>query len=283
MDFIQDVLKKAKEERMADPRIIPWEQPNSENWNVRERPKDQYDSFGRWPKIPSDMLADVQRVLENIHLAGNGKAPQVIGFTSAVPKEGTSTIVAASAFLAAGRQNRHNETVSSEMSRESARETELNGRKCGTLLIDAQVRHPSLHKKFGVPNKLGLIDLFAYNISLNSVVKNVSASNLKLITVGGEREPGSLLDTEKFGSLIEEVKQQFEFVFIDIPSLLHDAQGVTISKLCDAVVLVIRAGQTRWQVLQEAQELLPKANVNLLGGILNRRRYPIPESIYRKL
>ena len=73
------------------------------------------------------------------------------------------------------------------------------------------------------------------------------------------------------------------FIFIDIPPLLEYAEGITLSKLCDGVVLNVKSGSTRWESVQEAKGLLEKANVNILGTILNRRKSYVPDWVSKYL
>ena len=321
MDFIHDVLRKAKEEGKIDPRLLPWEVSSSEvdaakkDANIehgspskkakkeegkikpRLRPRKvthsevdvekkdaniEHDSPYPLLKIPSEMLDEVKRIVENIRSAAKDKKLQVIGFTSAVPKEGTSTLLSIVSLMIAESQRLNNGAAREKNITKNTIKAQPKKKKEGTLLIDAQLTNPSLHKKFGVSSEVGLIDLLADEldwssdgkISLNSVVRNISTSNLKLLPVGQKSwKPTSQIDTDVFKSILAKAKRQFELVFLDIPSLLHCAEGITISKLCDGVVLVIQAGQTRWHVLEEAKHLLEEGKVNILGGVLNRRKH----------
>ncbi len=120
--------------------------------------------------------------------------------------------------------------------------------------------------------------------SHEGVIKNTSNSDLKLLAageIGGEVLAD--VDPGKFKSFLDLVKTKFEFIFLDIPPLLHYAEGITLSKLCDGVILVVRAGQTRLEVVEEAKRALENAHVNVLGTILNRREFYIPERLYRLL
>ena len=79
------------------------------------------------------------------------------------------------------------------------------------------------------------------------------------------------------------LKNQFEFVFLDLPPYLHSTHSKLLTRLCDGVVLVVQAGRTRWQTVAETRRLLEKANIPILGGVLNRREFSIPELFYRML
>lgn len=230
---------------------------------------------------------DIQSVVTNLRMTTKAKRLQIIGVTSAVPGEGTSTITASMSMLIAAHSNR---------------------RKPGTLLIDAQLRHPSLHKIFGLANDSGLFELLHNGVAAQAffrkavgstrsragklqngvtapaIFKNTSASTLKIITIGqGWQMPLAQIDPEKFRRFLTRAKSKFEFVLIDIPPILSHADGIVLSKLCDGVVLVVHASQTRREAVTEAKRLLQRAQVNIVGGILNRRQFFIPSWLYRTL
>ena len=76
---------------------------------------------------------------------------------------------------------------------------------------------------------------------------------------------------EKLKSYLDILKTKIEFILLDIPPLLQYSEGIALSKLCDGIILVIEAGETRWEIVQQANRLLEKAHVNLIGGVLNRK------------
>jgi Mrp family chromosome partitioning ATPase len=135
-----------------------------------------------------------------------------------------------------------------------------------------------------MPLEGGLGELLTDEILPPAAIKNISASDLKLITAGQKRwNPLAPIDFEKFKSLLSYVKPYFEFVILDIPPVLRFAEGIALSKQCDGLILVVRANQTRWEIVAEAKRLLEKSGVNILGAVLNRRKFYIPEKIYRRL
>jgi Mrp family chromosome partitioning ATPase len=105
-----------------------------------------------------------------------------------------------------------------------------------------------------------------------------------LITAGQKRwNPLAPIDFEKFKSLLSYVKPHFAFVVLDIPPVLRFAEAIALSRQCEGLILVVRANQTRWEIVAEAKRLLEKSGVNILGAVLNRRKFYIPEKIYQKL
>lgn len=242
-------------------------------------------------KLPDEVheaFNDIQRVIENVRLAVKGNGGQVIGIAGAVPNEGTSTLATTISLMmagnAGGNSNSQVEPVVIANREKNSFLEKPRHRPHGVLLIDGQLRRPSLHKIFGLQIEGGLGEFLSGENSLGVFIKNISTSNLKLVTAGQRwKIPLTLFEIEKFKILLDHIKSDFEFVFLDIPPLLHSTEGVTLSKLCDGLILVIRAHHTRWEVVNEARRLLEKSKVNILGAVLNRRKFYIPESLYRKL
>jgi Mrp family chromosome partitioning ATPase len=75
----------------------------------------------------------------------------------------------------------------------------------------------------------------------------------------------------------------FDFVVLDLPDLSSSRAAAQVAALCDGALLVVGANKTRWQVAMHAKERLLEARVNLLGAVINRREYPIPQWLYRTL
>lgn len=204
---------------------------------------------------------DVQRVVAGLQLATAEKQLHIIGITSAAPREGTSTIAASMATLMAANSTR---------------------REQAALLVDAQLRHPSLHKIFGVANDAGLFELLHGGASAETVFRNTPASSLQIITVGqGWQTPLAQINAERFRHFLSEAKSRFEFVLVDLPPVLYHADSVILSRLCDGVVLVVQASQTRREVAAEAKHLLQKAGANIVGAVLNRRKFFISPRLQR--
>lgn len=278
MDFIHEVLKKTHEEGKIDARLLPWLESKALPDETEKNELFEHGTSSKNSQVADKILDDIKRFVENIRSMAAANALQVIGFTSAVPNEGTSTILSTASQMAAGQQQKA-----------SPKKDGTNGQKAnkrrnqGILTIDAQFRHPSLHKIIGASQQIGLIDFLNRNISAGDVIGHTSNANLKLICAGETSwDPSVQLNVEKFAALLERTKQQFEFIFIDIPQPLLYAEGVVISRLCQGVVFVVRAGQTKWEVVKEAMHILESAGVNILGGVLNRID-PIPDRIQRSL
>ncbi len=78
-------------------------------------------------------------------------------------------------------------------------------------------------------------------------------------------------------------KKEYEFVVMDIPSVFDDTRVATLSKIADEVILVVEAERERWEVVRSAKSILVEANANLVGIILNKRNFYIPNWLYKTL
>ncbi len=280
MALIQDVLKKAREEGKIDSGILPWDLSTTDTI-VREVSKKEHKiergSLALPFNVSEEYLNDILRVIENMQIVAKEEGVRVIGIASAVPSQGTSALAAIISFLTAAKGIEQVDASSDGNSKSIEN-------RSAVLLVDAQLRHPTLHNIFKVTHKPGLVEVLSGKCSQDGVIKNTSNSDLKLLAAG-EIGGGVLADVDpgKFKSFLDLVKTEFEFIFLDIPPLLHYAEGITLSKLCDGVILVVRAGQTRLEVVEEAKRSLKNAHVNVLGTILNRREFYIPERLYKLL
>jgi len=135
-----------------------------------------------------------------------------------------------------------------------------------------------------MPNEAGLGELLDEEFTLRDVVKEVESSNLRLITAGGKNDfRFAKAHFNRLKLILEKSRDQDEFVFLDLPSILQHAEGITLGKLCDGVILVVCAEETSLELVQETKRLLEDVNVPLMGSVLNRQKNYIPEWVYRLL
>jgi capsular exopolysaccharide synthesis family protein len=152
------------------------------------------------------------------------------------------------------------------------------------LLVDANLHQPSLHKLFGLDVEDGLAEVIEYQSEWPKSVKSVSSAALQVLTAGKTRlNPADLLGSETFRSLVKEWRSQFDYVIFDSPPVLPFVEALSLAAVSDGVVLVVRAGQTRWEVAQNAKRRLISAHANILGVALNRRKGNIAEGLYKPL
>jgi uncharacterized protein involved in exopolysaccharide biosynthesis/Mrp family chromosome partitioning ATPase len=154
------------------------------------------------------------------------------------------------------------------------------------LLADANSRNPKAHRVF---NKQ-LNPEFAEDIKPQSnrdkdAVFSLASENIYALRNDEETQSKALciVQSDKFSQLINEVKQDYSYIVLDLPAALLSCSSIKLAGLCDKVILVAEAGRTRWEVLQRTTAQLQRQKANLMGVILNKRRYPIPKWVYRSL
>lgn len=151
-------------------------------------------------------------------------------------------------------------------------------------VVDANFQTPSLHTYFGVDNLKGLAEATVESGPIQSFAQQIPEPDLWLIPSGNAaaqlRFPAM---ADGLRVRIEELRETFKYVVIHSGPLRLETSAMLLSRWTDGVVLVVEANATRRDAARRAKEMLDRANVNLLGVILNNRTFPIPDAIYRRL
>lgn len=154
-------------------------------------------------------------------------------------------------------------------------------------VVDGNLRSPALHEQFGVSNHHGLSDLMRQGGAISSYVQRLEGTrNLWLLSCGSQTGPegaGVLLSLEALRARMQELRAGFEYVVIDAPALSQYGDAVVLGQAADGVALVIAEQNTRKESARHAVEELNKANVRVLGAVLNKRTFPIPQKLYDRL
>ncbi len=151
-------------------------------------------------------------------------------------------------------------------------------------VVDANLRTPSLHEYFGVDNLRGLREAVIQPGAIRNLALTLKPSNLCLIPSGARvSDPHTVLASDRLRSLITELRSEFDHVLVDAPPVALYADAIVLGKLTDGVILVVGANSTRREAARKAKESLEAANVRLLGVVLNRRTFPVPEGLYRRV
>jgi len=147
------------------------------------------------------------------------------------------------------------------------------------LLLDADLRRPSLHNVFDIPNNAGLREALLSDTGVITSPTRISA-NLDVLTAGKvAMDPMTLLTSDGMRSLLERAAEAFEWVLIDTPpvGLLPDAGLLT--SVADGAILVVRAGSTRCQLARHAVEAIGRERI--LGVVLNQLTDEMRPSVYK--
>ncbi|MGG4105623.1 CpsD/CapB family tyrosine-protein kinase [Paenibacillus lautus] len=138
------------------------------------------------------------------------------------------------------------------------------------LLIDADLRKPSLHRMFSLLNSQGLSTLLAGETSLQESVQETAVERLSLLPSGPvPANPSELIDSPAMRELLELSKLQYDVILIDTPSVLSVSDSVIVSALCDGVIMVAAVGKVKKDHLRKAKEQLDHVNARMLGIVLN--------------
>jgi Mrp family chromosome partitioning ATPase len=152
------------------------------------------------------------------------------------------------------------------------------------LLIDANFRDPVLHARCGVPRAPGLSDVLAdEGVDVQGVVRRVGPGSLHLLPAGRVVEhPTRVADGERFGKILDRLTPAFDVIVVDSAPVASCVETLQLMARSDGLVLVLEAERTRWEVAQAVKSRMLDAHQKFLGCILNRRRFLVPDSVYRR-
>ena len=206
-------------------------------------------------KMPKSISAEAYRSLRtSIKFSSVDKPIKTIVVTSSIPGEGKSTISGNLAIT---------------LSQSGAR----------VLLIDCDLRKPSIHKKFRVVNDLGLTDILVDKCSLKDVIKKID-EYLFMITAGTiPPNPSEIVGSNSMEDLIKELSLSFDYIVMDTPPVIPVTDPLLLAAKSDATIIVVRARKTKEKIIRQAYELI-KVNSNIIGSILNDSETKTNNSYY---
>ncbi|MCI0418811.1 MAG: CpsD/CapB family tyrosine-protein kinase [Acidobacteria bacterium] len=136
------------------------------------------------------------------------------------------------------------------------------------LLVDCDLRRPSVHKALGFPKTDGLADFLSQEMPSSKVMLTTRIPNFWVIPAGSVPEnPAELLNTQKMKDFLASVSEQFDWVIIDSPPIVPLADAELLSSLVDGTLLVVRASQTPAESVTKAVQTLKNGKV--LGVVFN--------------
>ncbi len=195
---------------------------------------------GHYPQLES-----FRRLRTNI-LATGVSGSQVVLLTSAKRGEGKSTVSGNLAVTVA----------------QSGREV---------VVVDCDLRLPTVHKMFDLPNKRGLTNILAGEVSVDEAIQYSAFPRVQVITSGPlPPNPTELLGSQRMMDLIEQLKTTFDFIILDTPALLSVADAAVLAPSVDNVILVVAQAQTRRGDVQAVRQQLSNVRVKSLEVVVNR-------------
>ena len=164
--------------------------------------------------------------------------------TSSLPGEGKSTTAANIAIVIAQQ-----------------------GRK--VLLIDTDLRKPTVHYTFNYMNVIGLTNILIKKCPINDAIRTTDIKNLNVLTSGPiPPNPSELLASEAMNQLIKELYYEYDIIIFDTPPILTVTDAQILANICDASILVISSGKTEINDLKKSANLLQNASGKFLGAVL---------------
>jgi succinoglycan biosynthesis transport protein ExoP len=204
---------------------------------------------------PKSQFTESLRSLQtSLLLATAGHPPKFILFTSATPSEGKTTTASNLACIMSQGESR-------------------------VLLIDADLRRPSIHHRFGLTGKLGLTTLLAGSSTLEQTLQHVpDLPNLDILPSGPVPPfPTEMLSSDAMRSLLNQLGTVYTHIIIDSPPILSVTDAVILGRLVDAVVLVVRHKKASKNVMRRTRDLLVRSGAPVAGLVLNAVDLNSPE------
>lgn len=139
-----------------------------------------------------------------------------------------------------------------------------------TLLLEVDLRKPSVANSLDITNKLGLTDLVTGSVTkMSDVYYKDNSDQLSIITCGTiARDPLELLSSQRFDQVLESLKSHFEYIILDGPPTLPVSDSCILANKVDGVIFAVKAEDTRIKVAKEAVSRLQKLNANIIGAVL---------------
>lgn len=196
-------------------------------------------------KEPKSIAAESYRTLRtNIQYSSFDKEYKVIMVTSSEPGEGKSTTAGNLALCLAQGEKK-------------------------VILVDCDLRKPSLHKKFKISNIVGLSDVMIGKEELVTAMHRYN-NNLVILTSGKiPPNPSEMLSSKTMTTLLDTLKQNFDYIILDTPPVQAVTDSQILATKADGAILVVRAERTKKDSVQNAISLLKKVNANIIGTVLN--------------
>jgi len=199
---------------------------------------------------------DIEALRLRITAAAQGGGGLILSLLGPNPGVGTTTLAVA---------------LARSLTRESRR----------TLLVDGNVENPTIHDLFETSAQPGAVDLLKGRATPSEVLRPTADPNLSVLPYG-TRE-GSIFSTaaEHWRSQLRQLAPD-RFILIDAGSA-DSPSSLTMADASDAVVLVVKSGESRLEQIESIKKRMAASGTKLLGVVLNQRRYVVPAAMYRRL
>ena len=198
-------------------------------------------------KNPKSPIAEAYRgIRTSIEFSNLDKNLQVITVTSSMQNEGKSTVLANLAVSFANLDKK-------------------------VLIMEGDLRNPSVHRMFNISNIKGLTDILLQNKVFADCVHCTDVKNLHVLTCGAiPPNPSEMLSSKKIRDFIESLREYYDYVFIDAPPIGIVTDAGIISTYSDGCIFVVGSKQCDIEMAKIAKKRLEDVNANIIGAVLNK-------------
>ncbi|WP_129626548.1 CpsD/CapB family tyrosine-protein kinase [Candidatus Oscillochloris fontis] len=198
---------------------------------------------------PASAAAEAYRTLRtNIQFSSLDRPIRTLLITSTAPDENKSITLANLAVTMAQAEQR-------------------------VLMVDCDLRRPSLHTIFGLPNEPGLTSAILEQRASELPIQATAVPGLSLLASGPlPPRPADLLGSRRMSTLLERLHANADIVLIDTPPVVAVTDAAVLAPKTDGVLLVLQAGHTRRDRAREARQILEKVKAHIIGVVLNNAR-----------
>ena len=195
---------------------------------------------------PKSRTAEAYRSVRTaLYFSTSGEVNKIVQVTSPVAGDGKSTLAGNLAVAIAHSGKR-------------------------VLLVDADLRRPTVHKVFGLSNKLGVSTVVSGSSTLQDATHDTQVENLSVLTCGPRPDnPSEMLLSPEFEQLLEFVRSAFDFVVIDSPPILAVTDPASVAARADGVIITLRLAKRSRDLARRAVDQLQNVGANILGVVVN--------------
>ena len=198
---------------------------------------------------PKNPAAEAYRVIRtSVQFAQAGKELKTIAITSCTPNEGKSMTIANLAIV-------------------------LTQAGKSVLIMDCDMRNPTVHKNFNLSNKVGLSSCISMGTAVADAVQETAIEGLDALTAGViPPNPSELLGSERMQNILQRAKEEYDYVLIDTPPVMPVTDALIVSRFVDGLILVIDSGEIKVEMARDVKNQLVHSGANILGVVLNKVR-----------
>jgi len=201
---------------------------------------------------------EVLKLVQRVFRASGPDAPRLVVFSAVGHGDGATWISTSAAMTLAAQST------------------------ASICVVDANLRTPSLHNYFDIENRVGWAEAISQPGTMRTFAQQIAGSNLWVIPSGSPESAGSL-SSEGLRSRMADLRAEFDYVLIDAPPANLYADAISLGRLSDGIILVLQSNTTRREAALKAKQSFEAADVRLLGAVLNKRTFPIPQNLYDRL